>query len=135
MRKFSLALIFILCISLGVSAEEVEPSGKTDASVEPPAETVFIYNNRGRRDPFVPLVGDTSGVVGSLEDVMSIEDVELNGLASTSTGEKIAILNGEMVKEGQSVGRLTLKKVLDAKVIILIDDVEYELNIQEEIAQ
>jgi len=96
------------------------------------AEEVFIYESSGKRDPFVPLVGVNIQTTGSLEDVLSIEDVKLQGLAVDSAGKRAAIMNGEMVKEGETVGRVTVKKILRNRVIILIGEDEYDLNIYEE---
>jgi len=96
------------------------------------SDTKYVYDSHGKRDPFVPLVGsDKAGSAESLEEVMSIDDVYLQGVASDSVGQKIAILNGQMIKEGQTIGRVTVKSISQNKVAILIDDREYELNIYE----
>lgn len=96
-------------------------------------EEIFIYESRGKRDPFVPLVGVTAQAAGSLEDVMSIDDVKLQGFASDSTGKKAAILNGEMVREEETVGRVTVKSISRNKVIIMLDEDAYELDIYGEV--
>jgi len=93
------------------------------------AQEEYIYDSRGRRDPFVPLLGVTSSAMGSLDDVMGIDDVNLQGIASDSQGKKAAIINGEMIREGQTIGRVTLKKILHEKIELMIDDEEYEINI------
>ena len=120
MRTFYLAgSIFIILFFIPTFA-----SGEEDS---------FAYNHRGKRDPFVPLVGAaTARTVASLEDVISIEDVSLQGLASDSAGRGAAILNGEMVREGQVVGHLTVKKISKDGVILIIDDEEYALNFNDE---
>jgi len=60
---------------------------------------------------------------------MSIEDVKLQGIASDSMGKRAAILNGEMIKEGETIGRVTLAKISKNKVTLLIDSDQYTLNI------
>lgn len=92
-------------------------------------EGLFTYNHHGKRDPFVPLVGVTARAFESLEDIMSIEDVNLQGIAVDSSGKKVAILNGEMVKEGETVGHLTVKKISKDTITIMIDEEESTLNI------
>src|SRR4030042_1997129 len=62
-------------------------------------EEAYIYDSHGKRDPFLPLVGITSKVIESLEDVMSIEDVNLQGLAFKPYGKKVAKVNGVLIKE------------------------------------
>lgn len=92
-------------------------------------EEAYVYDSRGKRDPFIPLVGVAVTTVGSLEDVMSIEDVKLQGVASNAAGVQIAIINGEMIKEGEKSGRVTLKKITKEKIIILIDEESYEISL------
>ena len=99
------------------------------------SEEEYVYDSRGRRDPFVPLLGVTSGTVESLDDVISIDDINLQGIASDSAGKKAAIINGEMIKEGQTIGRVTLKKILHEKIILMIDEEEYKVNIYDNTAE
>ena len=114
---FILALLFVVSISFSVIAH---------------ADGSYVYDSHGRRDPFVPLLGVTSGPLGSLEDIMGIEDVSLQGLAVDSAGRKVVVINGEMVTEGQTVGRLTVKKILKDEVILIIDYREYTLNLYQD---
>jgi len=118
-KKYLWFLIFsiLFLAQAGICAEETETRA---------------YSHRGRRDPFVPLVGVTARATESLEDVMSIDDVNLQGLASDSAGRKAAIINGEMIKEGETVGRLTVKKIFKNGIIVVIDDEEHKINIHEE---
>jgi len=95
------------------------------------AKDAYAYNSLGKRDPFVPLVGVTAKAVESLEDVMAIEDVELQGLATNSGGRLVAILNGEMVKTGDRIGRLFIQEISRDKVRLMIDEAEHTLNIYE----
>ena len=88
-----------------------------------------IYDAGGKRDPFMPLIGVMTKAVDSLADVICIEDVKLQGLASDSTGRRTAIINGEMIKQGETVGRLTVKRISKDTVILMIDEEEYSINI------
>lgn len=112
-----LALFFVISISFGVIAH---------------AEGPYVYDSHGRRDPFVPLLGVTSGSIGSLEDIMGIEDVSFQGFAVDSAGRKVVVLNGEMITEGRTIGRLTVKKILRNEVILIIDGSEHTLNIYQD---
>ena len=93
------------------------------------AGDVFVYDSHGKRDPFVPLVGVTAQTIESLEDIMCIEDVSLQGIAHDSGGKRVAIINGELIKEGQTVGRITMKKILKDEITVIINGDEYKLNI------
>ncbi|MGB2705423.1 MAG: hypothetical protein WBC74_00975 [Candidatus Omnitrophota bacterium] len=118
MKAVVLIMVILILLTSTAYAEEKQPQS-------------HIYDHRGKRDPFIPLVGVTSGKIESLEDIMSIEDVSLQGIASDSTGKKAVIINGEMVKEGGGGGRLTVKKILRNEVILAIGDEEYRLSIYE----
>jgi hypothetical protein len=87
----------------------------------------FKYESRGKRDPFVPLVGGSRPVVVKLEDITSAEDVKVEGIAVGAQGKKVAILNAEVLKEGDKVGEVELKKIEKKSVIILIGGKSYNL--------
>ena len=115
MKSKFFTMLFVLCILISAGAEEQ-----------------FLYDSKGKRDPFVPLVGVTAKSVESLQDVVTIEDVDLQGIAYDAKGKLVAIINGEMVRVGEGGGRLIVKDISDDSVILSIDDEEYKLNIYEE---
>jgi len=94
--------------------------------------TLKPYDSHGKRDPFTPLIGTHAKITGSLDDVMSIDDIDLQGIAGDSKGNKVAIINREMIKEGQTVGRVTIKKITGSTVVLLIDEEEYKINMYED---
>jgi len=89
------------------------------------------YESKGKRDPFVPLVGVDKDKVSGLEDVLSVEDIQLEGIAIGPGGKNVAMLNGRMVKENDKIGILTIRKITNKKVVLLVGDKEYILNLQE----
>ena len=91
-----------------------------------------VYETKGKRDPFVPLLGVNVSAASSLDDIVSIDDVVLQGIVTGSGGEKIAILNGEMIGDGKTKGRVTVKSISENKVIVKIDDEERTIAIYEE---
>ncbi len=112
------------------------------------AEETYTYDARGRRDPFIPLLKPIppplqkpepppkeKKLIECLEDIESIEDarfyVHLQGIAYDASGKKVAILNDEMVEEGETVGRLTVKRIFKNEVTLSVDKEEYKLNIYE----
>lgn len=92
----------------------------------------FKYEPHGKRDPFVPLIGQDRIVAAGLADITSVEDVRLEGIAVRSDGGKTAIINGEIVKEGFKEGELVIKKIERKHVIILIGGKEFSINLPEE---
>jgi hypothetical protein len=87
----------------------------------------FKYESRGKRDPFVPLVGGSRPTVIKLEDITSSEDVKVEGIAIGAQGKKVAILNGEVLKEGDKVGEVELKKIEKKSITISIGGKSYNL--------
>jgi hypothetical protein len=97
---------------------------------EKPAQEEYKYESKGKRDPFVPLLGQEKAKISSLEGITSIQDVNLDGIAIGSGGKSIAILNGQMVKEGSKFGTLQIKKISQKTVRLTIDGNEYTLKLQ-----
>ena len=87
----------------------------------------FKYESRGKRDPFVPLVGASKPVVVKLEDITSAEDIKVEGIATGAEGKRVAILNGEVLKENDKVGEVTLVRVEKKFVTISIGGKSYNL--------
>ena len=92
----------------------------------------FKYESRGKRDPFVPLVGSERPAVMKLEDIVSIEDVRLEGIAVGAKGDMVAIMNGEMVKERDKFGDVEIKSISKKIVVFLINRTEYTINLSED---
>lgn len=95
-------------------------------------ENALAYDSHGKRDPFVPLVGLATRSVSGIADIMGIEDVSLQGIASDSLGRNAAVINGEMIREGETIGHVTIKKILKNDVILKINENEYLINIYED---
>ena len=94
-------------------------------------KTAFGYESKGKRDPFVPLIGQVQAKkISGLIDITSIEDVKLEGIAIDSSGNNIAILNGQMVKEDSKFGVLHIKKISQKTVQLSIEGTDYTLKIQ-----
>ena len=96
-------------------------------------EEAFTYNSYGRRDPFVPLIGiQKKAGVGGVRSVLTIDDLSLEGILVNPDGSKSVILNGDIMKEGQRIGRLTVEKIRTNDVTIKLNDVSYELKLYQE---
>jgi hypothetical protein len=96
------------------------------------AADAFKYDAAGRRDPFVPLIGSDRPVNAGLENAASVEDIKLEGIALGPKGNNRAIMNGEMVKEGDRFGNLEIKMITKKEVVILLGGAEYMLSLPEE---
>ena len=81
------------------------------------AQETFVYDDHGKRDPFVPLVS-SAGMVVTYDDDLSVNDLVLEGIVADSSGNNAALVNGKVVKAHDQVGPY----VVD---IIAVDHVEF----------
>jgi len=92
----------------------------------------FQYESKGKRDPFVPLVGAEKPAAARLVDITSIEDLRLDGIALGAKGEAAAIINGELIKSGDKVGDITVRSITKTTVTLIIGGKAHELKLPEE---
>jgi len=90
----------------------------------------FSYDSKGKRDPFVPLVGQERCVGAGLETVASLDDLKLEGVAAGAGKKRIAIINGQLVKEEDKFGALLIKKISRKSVDLSIEGRDYTLTLQ-----
>lgn len=99
---------------------------------QPGSAENFTYESQGKRDPFVPLIGVDRPSLSKLEDITSIADVRLEGIASKSGGKMVAILNGEIAREGDKFGDIEIRKITKDTVTIFMGGHSYDKNLGEE---
>ncbi len=92
----------------------------------------FRYESRGKRDPFVPLIGQDKPSIAKLEDITSIEDVNLEGIAIGAKGQRVVMINGEILKENNKVGEIEIKKIDRKAVTLLIGGKAHTIKLPEE---
>jgi len=90
------------------------------------------YEAHGKRDPFVSLVGPEKTTSLKLEDIMSVDDVRLEGIATGAKGSMTAIINGEILKQGDKVGEVEMRKISTRSVTIAIGGNTYEIKLPEQ---
>ena len=75
------------------------------------AKESFQYNAKGKRDPFVPLVSKEGVHVSDAYGISGIKDVRLEGIVWDESKTSAAIINGEIVGEGQEIGSVKVLKI------------------------
>lgn len=90
------------------------------------------YDAKGKRDPFIPLVGVDRPKVSGLDGVTSVEDIRLEGILTGAKGGRNAVINGEIVKENDSVGEVTIKNITAHAVLLNINGKDYTVNMPDE---
>jgi len=121
LNKKGYAAIFILCLILSNSHYYAKGAEGDD----------FTYNAKGKRDPFVPLIGRAIPIIVTLKEVLSPNELTLEGIAIGAGGKQIAILNGQMVRENDRFGALLIKKISQKRVEFSIEGKDYKMNIRE----
>ena len=105
MRCLLLVLGLLLC------------SGFVVAEPEKQKEEKFTYDDKGKRDPLLPLVSST-GTFINVEQEYILSDLTLEGIVTGNTGN-IAIINGQVVNEKQQIGDFVVEEIGQDFVILL----------------
>ncbi|MBU0759341.1 MAG: general secretion pathway protein GspB [Candidatus Omnitrophica bacterium] len=93
------------------------------------AEEEFTYGAKGKRDPFVPLVSEGGVYVSDAYGISGIKDIRLEGIVWDEAKGSIAIINGEIVREGQKVGAAEVLRIENNAVVFDIDGEEKRLEL------
>lgn len=96
------------------------------------AEEKFTYDAKGKRDPFVPLVSEGGVYISDAYGISGIKDIRLEGIVWDEAKGSIAIINGEIVREGQKIGAAEILRIEKDTVIFNIDGEETRLNLVNE---
>ncbi len=119
-RLILLLVLFVLLRDLG-SAQDTEG---------------FSYKDKGRRNPFVPLVDKTghylSSIVGSQQ--LSVDVVKISGVLWDPQGRSSVLINDQVVGIGQAIYGFKVLEINQDSVKLLKDDKEYiiKLSIEKE---
>ncbi len=89
----------------------------------------FVYDDHGKRDPFVPLV-NSAGMIVNIEKDYIISDLHLEGIMAGASVKSVAILNGQIAKIGESVGDFLIKKVALDSVTLIKGEKEFILRLK-----
>lgn len=93
------------------------------------AEESFVYEAKANRDPFVPLISEGGAHVSDAYGISSIKDVRLEGIVWDEAKGSIAIINGEIVEEGQDIGVVKVLRIEKDGVVFEIDNQEVRLEL------
>ena len=96
------------------------------------AQDKIIYDDQGRRDPFMALV-TPDGRLLNLEPKAAETKIFLGGIYYAENGESYAIINGEVVSVGDYIFGHTVFSIDKNKVVLIKDEqpVEYILEKEE----
>ena len=93
------------------------------------AQEKFVYDDHGKRDPFVPLVS-SAGMVVTYDEDLSVNDLVLEGIVSDPSGNNMAIVNGKVIKAKDQIGPYTVDLIAADHVEFLKGTERYILNLK-----
>jgi len=95
------------------------------------AQEEFIYDAKGRRNPFIPLV-TSDGRLLKLKEAEALSGLLLEGIIYDKQGLSYAIVNGEVVKTGDKSGDYQVLKIEKNKVIFIKEGEPIEIELKRE---
>lgn len=88
------------------------------------AEAPAQYSAKGRRDPFMPLITQTSRQSPGLIGVESIEDISIEGVVYDPKNASMVIVNGSVLKEGEEQGSVKVLKIQSDGALFSVNGIE-----------
>ena len=88
-----------------------------------------MYDDHGKRDPFVPLVS-AAGMVVTYDEDLSVNDLSLEGIVADASGNNAAIVNGKVVRVHEQIGPYLVDTIAVDHVIFLKGTEKFILRIK-----
>jgi len=95
------------------------------------SESQFKYDASGKRNPFIPLI-TPDGRLLNLDTVKSETGLVLEGVIFDQQGESFALINGKVLKVGDSVDDYTVLDIDKSRVSLLKAGQLYVLETKKE---
>jgi len=89
----------------------------------------FVYDDHGRRDPFLPQVS-AAGTVITYEADLTAGDMVLEGIVTDAHGNNVAVINGKIVKQGDMIGLFAVAAVRPNDVELVKDDQRFTVKLK-----
>lgn len=99
------------------------------------ATEAVTYDGHAKRDPFVPLVTDSSQQASGLLGVESIDEVVIEGVVYDPKKGSIVIVNGSVLREGEESGSVKVLQVKPDGALVSVNGAEaFKTMFQEAVA-
>lgn len=95
------------------------------------AQGEFIYDAKGKRNPFIPLV-TSDGRLLKLDREEARGDLSIEGIIYDKDGRSFAIVNGSVVGIGDTVGDYQVLKIEKDRVILIKEGQTFEVGMNKE---
>jgi len=108
-------------------------TGAISGAAEPQAddEEVFIYDDKGQRDPFWPLV-TPSGAIITHEKDLTASDLVLEGILVENDGNNAVIINGRILNVDDAIGPFVIIRIAADYVMLQKGKQVFTLKLKKE---
>jgi len=96
------------------------------------AQGEFVYNSKGKRNPFIPLVTPEGRLLKLDKQELSPGRLAIEGIIYDKFGRSFAIVNTAVVGIGDLVGDYQVLKIQENKVIFIKDGIPLEVELIKE---
>jgi hypothetical protein len=94
------------------------------------AQSEFVYDAKGRRNPFIPLVTPEGRLLKlDKQEAVSTRGLSVEGIIYDKFGRSFAIVNTSVVGIGDLVGDYQVLKIQENKVIFIKDSEPLEVEL------
>lgn len=94
-------------------------------------QDAFVYDDHGKRDPLWPLVGPAGNIL-NYDKEFQATDLKIEGIISGVNGQNLAIINGQIIKQGDRLGPLTVAQIGIDSVVLTQGEKKFELKLNKE---
>jgi hypothetical protein len=134
-RVTGAALVALLCVcaQAGFAQSKTSDPAASKIAHEPSAG----YEAKGTRNPFIPLISPEGKLMSVwLKDKSSAsqgsQELSVEGIIYDKFGLSYAMVNGEVVKVGDSISGYYVLKIENKKIVFIKDNQQKEIILKEE---
>ena len=95
-------------------------------------QEAFIYNDGGRRDPFLPLIDEGGRYRLDTELVYSSDELKLSGILWDPQGRSSCLINNQILEVGEVIGGFTVVEITKNSVLLSKEGKEHIIRLSEE---
>ena len=96
------------------------------------AQNEFVYDDHGKRDPFIPLVTADGRLVKLEDETSKTTALAIEGIMYDKHGISYALVNGEVVKIGDTIGGYQILRIEKNKVVFIKEGEMTEIELKKE---
>ena len=96
------------------------------------AQGVFVYDSKGKRDPFIPLVTPDGRLLKLDQQEEKVSPLILEGIIFDKSGMSYAVVNGEVVRVGDKVEGHQVLKIEERKITFIREGQIVALELEKE---